>query len=149
MPPPATAADAARHQVLDVDGDTYTFVLDCIRSGDLYVRYILHENGEEETYTIPVGGIVLIDPQGVVYDQQVYEQRRALGDTDEEARAAAAIEGATVRLERKVGDDFVPVLSGDPGISPHVNPQITGADGRYQWDVSAGVYRVVVSKDGY
>jgi hypothetical protein len=133
----------------EVNGDTYTFVLDCIRSGDLYVSYLLSENGQEEWFTIPVGGIVLIDPQGVVYDQDVYEHRKALGDSDAAARAAAAIEGATVRLERKVGDDWVPVLSGDPGISPHINPQVTGADGKYQWDVSAGVYRVVVSKDGY
>ena len=130
-------------------GGKYTFVLDCIRTGDLYLRYTLTEGGDSATYTVPIGGIVLIDPQGVVYDAHAYDARIAAGDTPEQARAAAAIEGATVTLQRKVGDDFVTVLSGDPGITPHVNPQTIGADGRYQWDVSAGVYRVIVTKDGY
>jgi hypothetical protein len=133
----------------DVDGSNYTFVIDCIRTGDLFVRFTIVENGNAQTFTIPIGGIVLIDPQGVVYDAELYDERIAAGDSPEQARTAAAIEGATVTLQRKVGDDFVTVLSGDPGISPHINPQTTGADGKYQWDVSAGVYRVVVEKAGY
>ena len=132
-----------------VNGDNYRFELDCVRTGDLYVRYTLEEGGTEQTFTVPIGGLTLIDPQGVVYDQTVFNQRKDAGDTDEQARAAAAITGATVTLQRKVGDEFQTVLSGDPGISPHVNPQTTGADGKFQWDVSAGIYRVVVQKDGF
>ena len=133
----------------ETDGSTYTFVLDCIRTGDLFVRYTVQENGNAQTFTVPIGGIVLIDPQGVVYDADIYDERVAAGDSPEQARTAAAIEGAIVTLQRKVGDDFVTVLSGDPGISPHVNPQPTGADGKYRWDVSAGTYRVLVEKNDY
>ncbi|MBE2317755.1 tandem-95 repeat protein [Solirubrobacter sp. CPCC 204708] len=132
-----------------VEGDKYTFELDCIRTGDLYVSYALSENGEYAEFTVPIGGITLIDPQGVVYDKDKYAERIAAGDTPAVARAAAAITGATVTLQRKVGAAWVTLLSGDPGISPKVNPQITGADGKYQWDVSAGEYRVLVAKAGY
>lgn len=133
----------------DVSGGNYRFVLDCVRTGDLYVRYTLEEGGSEQTFTVPVGGLTLIDPQGIVYDKALFDQRKSLGDTDDQARAAAAITGATATLQRKVGDAFQTVLSGDPGISPHVNPQTTGADGKFQWDVSAGTYRVVVAKEGF
>jgi len=133
----------------DISGTIYRFVLTCVRSGDLYVRYTLEEGGATETYIVPIGGLTLIDPQGVVYDKAQYEARIAAGDTPEAARGSAAISGASAVLQRKVGAAFTTVLSGDPGISPHVNPQITGTDGRFQWDVSAGIYRVVVSKEGY
>jgi hypothetical protein len=36
-----------------------------------------------------------------------------------------------------------------PSISPVVNPQETGADGRYGWDVVEGCWFVVVSAPGY
>ncbi|HMT04936.1 MAG TPA: hypothetical protein PKD76_05275 [Solirubrobacterales bacterium] len=121
----------------------------CVKAGDLFVRYTLTEDGNDHDYTIPLGGITLIDPQGVVYDQDEFDAAKAEGATDTEARDAAAISGATVRLQRLVSGDFVNVPSGDPGISPNVNPQITGNDGLYQWDVSEGTYRVVVSMEGY
>jgi Bacterial Ig domain len=34
-------------------------------------------------------------------------------------------------------------------MQPDVNPQITGADGQYQWDVLEGSYQVHVEADGY
>lgn len=40
------------------------------------------------------------------------------------------------------------MLSGDPGILPKVNPQITRANGIYQWDVQTGTYRVAVTAPG-
>ncbi|HVM16400.1 MAG TPA: HYR domain-containing protein [Gaiellaceae bacterium] len=44
----------------------------------------------------------------------------------------------------------VPVIPyGNPEISPKINPFITNAQGRYGWDVAAGCWYVVVSKDGY
>jgi len=89
------------------------------------------------------------DPAGVVYDKAQYDGAKAAGSSDAEARAAAAIEGATVRLERKIDGEFRDVLSGDPGISPNENPQVTGENGRYQWNVSEGDYRVVVSQGAY
>lgn len=118
-------------------------------NADLAVQYTLTE-GDSETFVVPIGGIALIDPQGVVYERARYDAAIAAGKTPDQARAEAAISGATVELQRKGADTvFRKVLSGDPGITPNVNPQTTGADGRYQWDVSAGVYRVVVSKTGF
>jgi PASTA domain-containing protein len=114
--------------------------------GDLAVQYTLTEGGEAETFLVPVGGIALIDPQGVIYELAKYEIAIAAGKTPDQARAEAAISGAIVRLQRKGADGvFRNVLSGDPGITPNVNPQTTGANGRFQWDVSDGVYRVVVT----
>jgi hypothetical protein len=127
----------------------YGFTIECVLRTDLYVRYTLEEEGTRDTFVVPIGGLVLIDPQGVVYDRSEFDEGRARGLSPEQARAEAAIEGATVRLQRLVGGEWRNVLSGDPGIAPNVNPQITGADGLYQWDVSAGAYRVVVSASGY
>jgi hypothetical protein len=124
--------------------------IDCVESGDLAVQYTLTEDGQSETFIVPIGGIALIDPAGVIYDQRRYDAAVGAGASPDQARAANAIEGATVRLQRKGGDGaFRNVLSGDPGISPHVNPEVTGANGQFQWLTDAGVYRVVVSKPGY
>jgi hypothetical protein len=123
--------------------------IDCAGNYDLAVQYTLTEGGESESFIVPIGGIALIDPAGIVYDQAKFDAAKAAGQSDEQARAGAAIQGATVRLQRKVGDTFKNVLSGDPGISPNVNPEVTGANGQFQWLTDEGDYRVVVSKDGY
>ena len=124
-------------------------VLECIRTGQLFVEYTLTEGGDSQTFVVPIGGLTLIDPQGVVHDKAAYDAARAGGATEAAALAAAALSGATVRLQREAGGEFVNVLSGDPGIMPRINPQVTGANGLFQWDVSPGSYRVVVSKPGY
>ncbi|MDQ3741338.1 MAG: carboxypeptidase-like regulatory domain-containing protein, partial [Actinomycetota bacterium] len=124
-------------------------VVNCMFTGQLYVEYTLTEDGQSQTFVIPIGGLTVIDPQGVVYDQDQYDAARANGATEAAARTAAAIAGATVRLQREVDGTFVNVLSGDPGIMPKMNPQVTGANGLFQWDVSVGRYRVVVTKAGY
>jgi secreted trypsin-like serine protease len=125
----------------------------CVQKGTLYVAFTLSENGVSQDFVVPLGGISLIDPQGVVYDKDVFERDVASGMTVDSARADAALGGATVVLQRKVGGDFQTVLSGDPGISPNVNPELTPesgpSKGLYQWDVSAGEYRVAVSRPGY
>lgn len=118
-------------------------------TGDLSLIYTVTEGGESQEFIIPYGGISLIDPQGVIYDQNGYNASAAAGLSADAARAANAIVGASVKLQRKSGGSWVNVLASDPGISPHVNPQITGADGKFQWDVSAGEYRVVVTAAGY
>ena len=89
------------------------------------------------------------DPAGVIYDRAQYDAGRIAGKSAAEARTAAAIKGATVRLQREVDGEFRDVRSGDAGISPSADSQITGDGGGYQWNVAAGNYRVVVSKDGY
>lgn len=124
--------------------------IDCAQNADLVVQYTLTEGPVSETFIVPIGGIALIDPAGVVYDQARYDSARAAGQSDEQARNGSAIQGAVVRLQRRQGDgSFKNVLSGDPGISPNINPEITGANGQFQWLTDAGDYRVVVAKDGY
>ncbi len=130
-------------------GNDWTGGIDCARNGDLSIEYDLTENATTQHFIVPLGGLVLIDPQGVVYNAVAYNAAIAAGRTPAQARAETAISGATVTLQRKVGGSFVNVLSGDPGIAPNVNPEITGSDGLYQWDVAAGDYRVVVTKPGY
>ena len=133
------------------DNGTWTTVLQVCpgQDGPILVQYTLTEEGVSQTFLIPIGGLTLIDPAGVVYDKAEYDAAVAGGATADAARAAAAIQGAKVRLQRKTDGVWSNVLSGDPGISPNVNPETTGEDGRYAWDVEEGDWRVVVSADGY
>jgi Bacterial Ig-like domain (group 1) len=131
-----------------VNGNSYSFVVDCVVNGEMWVEFTLTENAVSQTFRIPIGGLALIDPQGVVYDGTRFDQAIAGGQPADQARATAAIAGATVHLQRLVNGAFVNVLSGDPGITPNVNPQTTGANGIYQWDVQAGTYRVAVAAAG-
>jgi hypothetical protein len=121
----------------------------CASAGDLAVEYTVSKGGEEETMIVPVGGVAVTDPLGVVYDQARYDAAVAGGAAPAAARAAGALGGATVRLQRQVGGVFRNVLSGDPDVSPQLNPEVTGANGEFQWRAGAGTYRVVVSKPGY
>ena len=83
---------------------------------------------------------VLIDPSGYVY----------------EAVPSNRIEGATATVYYK---DIMLNSSGsgagerdvlwDAENFGQVNPQTTGADGMYQWDVPQGIWQVRVSKEGY
>ena len=140
-------------------GGNWTARIDCAVPGTMKVVYVVREeDGDEVTFERDVGTITLIDPQGIVHDRAAYDAAlAAIGKThatatpDERAAARdeAAIEGATVVLERLVGGDWEEVSASDPGIDPNVNPQVTGPSGLYQWDVSAGTYRVKVSAPGY
>ncbi|OGO52082.1 MAG: hypothetical protein A2148_09595 [Chloroflexi bacterium RBG_16_68_14] len=81
-------------------------------------------------------GILLIDPSGTVFDDDTL----------------APIEGATVRLFRinpatGTPQEMSPTLHAGM-FDPEANPQTTGADGRYAWDVAPGSYFVRVSKPG-
>ena len=130
-------------------GNNWTANIPCVENGDLYVSYTLTEGTVEQDFLIPIGGLTLVDPAGVVYDQAKFNAAVAAGANPDQARATSAIPGATVRLQRKVGAAFQNVLAGDPGISPNVNPETTGPDGRYAWLTDAGTYRVLVAKGGY
>lgn len=132
-----------------ISGNTYSFEVPCVVNGQMWVEFTLTEGANPpQLFRIPVGGLALIDPQGVIYNGALYDKAIAAGQTAEQARATAAISGATVRLQRLVGGSFVNVLSGDPGITPNVNPETTGADGIFQWDVQEGTYRVTVTATG-
>jgi hypothetical protein len=87
---------------------------------------------------IPLGdfGIRLIDPSGTVFD----------------SATLAPIQGATVRLFR-INPVTLDPQAMDPILhagmfNPELNPEATGSDGRYAWDVAAGDYFVRVSKPG-
>ncbi len=75
----------------------------------------------------------LIDPSGTVVD-----------------RNGNLIVGATATILRSdsAAGPFAPVSATSPGISPHINPQTTGSNGMFQWDVAAGFYEVEASKPG-
>jgi hypothetical protein len=129
---------------------TYTFVVECLRQTAMYLCYTLEEAGiPAEEFCVLLGGIGLWDPSGVVYDKAEYNERIAAGDTSEAARAAAAVQGAAVRLQRLTGSEWRQMLSGNPFMTPNVNPYPTLSDGRFGWAVPAGTYRVVVTADGY
>ena len=87
---------------------------------------------DDSSQSAEVGFSVYIDPSGVVRDQN--------GDP---------VQGATVTLLRDdpgtVAADFEAVADGsvlmDPAINS-TNPDVTGADGEFRWDVVAGLWKV-------
>jgi hypothetical protein len=106
----------------------------------------------------------LYDPSGVVRDANsqlpianatvtLYRVPSALPDTPTQTRNCRT-------LDTRGGSDWSKVGAGSgglfeqpgfspPQISPNVNPQITGADGRYGWNVVTGCWYVTVSAPGY
>ena len=146
-------ASMARYEMTRVGGGNGTGLWQavgvCAIDADLFVTYTASEQSMSHTFIVPIGGITLIDPQGVVYDRVAFDAAKARGLDDEAARAEAKVVGATVRLQRLTDGEWQHVLSADPGISPHVNPQPTNADGIFRWDTSAGTYRVIVTAAGF
>jgi len=79
---------------------------------------------------------IYVDPAGYVYDVTTGQR----------------IAGATVWLQRPDGQgewENVPTGQTPPIMQPDINPQITGPDGQFQWDVLEGTYRVHVEAPGY
>ena len=79
---------------------------------------------------------IYVDPAGYIYDVDTLER----------------ISDASVWLQCPDGEggwENVPTGQTPPIMQPDVNPQVTGADGQYQWDVLAGSYRVHVEAPGY
>lgn len=92
------------------------------------------------TYTVAgqpaVTFSIYIDPSGYIYDVATGER----------------ISSATVWLQRPDGQggwENVPTYLNPPVSQPDVNPQVTGDDGQYQWDVVEGSYRVHVEAADY
>ena len=76
---------------------------------------------------------VFIDPSGRVFD----------------TNSGLSIPGATVTLQVELSPGVFEVVPLDPMLKdPVLNPELTGLDGRYAWDVVPGVYRVDVAKLG-
>jgi hypothetical protein len=79
---------------------------------------------------------IYVDPAGYVYNVVTLQR----------------IPGASVWLQRSDGQgswENVPTGQTPAIMQPDVNPQITGVDGQYQWDVLEGSYRVHVEAPGY
>ena len=75
----------------------------------------------------------LFDPSGAVLDTNGHP-----------------VSGATVTISRSATKNgaYLPVSASSPGISPAVNPETTGANGTFDWDVSAGYYKITATKTG-
>jgi len=86
--------------------------------------------GEEEYEFIVAEVIILIDPSGYITN----------------AETGKPIEGATVLIEEKVGDEWV---AWDAQPHKQQNPMLTDESGHYGWDVPEGTYRIIVSKEGF
>jgi hypothetical protein len=115
---------------------------------------------------------MLHDPSGQITDAKgnpivgavvsLYQVPGAIPDADQQINDCRTIESRPGGVN---GDwSSVPVAQRDAGfwvnpdltaiqstgsISPTVNPQVTGSDGRYAWDVTTGCWYVIVKADGY
>jgi len=102
------------------------------RSGHATVTYTVHYPASDSQ----VNFNIYVDPAGYIYDVVTLER----------------ISGASVWLQwlNDQGDwENVPTGQTPPIMQPDINPQITGEDGQYQWDVLEGTYRVHVEAPGY
>jgi len=102
------------------------------RSGHATVTYSVHYPASDSQVNFGI----YVDPAGYIYDAATLER----------------ITGASVWLQRpddQGGWEDVPTGQIPAIMQPDINPQITGADGQYQWDVLEGTYRVHVEALGY
>jgi IPT/TIG domain len=76
---------------------------------------------------------VYIDPSGTVFNSN-----------------GVPVRGATAVLEQAPTPDgpFSVVKAASPGVQPHRNPEKTGADGQFHWDVISDYYKIVASAPG-
>ncbi|PDW00811.1 hypothetical protein, partial [Candidatus Viridilinea mediisalina] len=115
----------------------------------------------------PLGRVTLYDPSGFVRDattnQPIAGAVVQLFQVPSHAPKSGPLDTAPLTCEtpatlgNRTWDDLPPadealgvVAMPDPNlIDPQVNPQITGADGYYGWDVAEGCWYVTVEAPGY
>lgn len=134
----------------------------------------LHNGGLEVTHSCadeaqeaPIGSVMLFDPSGIIRDvvtgelidgavvtlYQVPGYRPKLDQADGEVGTCESL----ASLGERTWDDLPAadtrlgvIVVGDPSlISPQINPQITGSDGYYGWNVARGCWYVTVEAPGY
>ncbi len=119
---------------------------------------------------ITIGVFIFFDPSGIITDAQTGEPIKdaevTLYRVPEAVPDSADQVGDCRTVETRNADDWnsLPAASIDAGvrtnpildaiqgtqqISPTINPQITGSDGSYAWDVVEGCWYVVVAAEGY
>lgn len=89
--------------------------------------YVTYEKDGFSSNKLPA--VCIMDPSGYVYE--AVPSNRLSGVT------------ATISCESDGGGDW------DAGRFDQTNPQLTGADGSYYWDVPAGKWKVTFTKEGY
>jgi len=110
----------------------------------------------------PLGTPELYDPSGIIRDASTLHPIVGATVTLQRVPGALPDTPALMRDCRTIDTRPGSVWSGTAGggifeqpgfvpaqISPNVNPQITGADGRYGWNVVTGCWYVTVSAQGY
>lgn len=85
-----------------------------------------------------IGTITRYDPSGTITD----------------AVLGCAVMGVRIELQRYINGEWETAdpleMVGEISImDPRMNPQYTDVDGKYGWDVVAGLWRVIASRDGY
>jgi hypothetical protein len=163
---PMTALDSERYQVtLTVPADLPNLQ----GPFDMSVRYQC--DGTESTEAI--GRIVLYDPSGQITDAgtgaaitgavvNLYRVPDAQPDSgtaqDGDCRTVTSLASAGETWSDQPAADLAAggwlnpdllEIDSTVGISPTINPQTTGSDGRYGWDVSEGCWYIAVSAEGY
>ena len=121
---------------------------------------------------IPVGQIVLFDPSGQILDAggqpvvgavvSLYQVKGARPDQTGQTRDCrtvvtrpggvsgdwSGVPEAAINSGSWVNPELQ-LLAGSQTVSPAINPQITGVDGKFGWDVAEGCWYVVVNAKGY
>jgi hypothetical protein len=117
------------------DITSFRIPANALSSGYLLVKWNCVDrstNRIEERYEWK-GRIDIIDPSGNVFD----------------ARTNRPVAGAVVRLQfslKREGPFGTPDIS---GFVPQVNPQTSGSDGFFGWDVAEGFWRMQITAFGY
>ncbi len=60
-------------------GNSYTFTIPCVVTGQMWVGFTHTAGANIQTFVIPIGGLQLIDPQGVVFDGRPTTRRSPTG----------------------------------------------------------------------
>ncbi len=160
-----------------VDDTSYNVTLtipDHLPDGDIAVKVTAQCGAEVE---IPIEGEVgLYDPSGIITDAQtgqvipgaivnLFTVPEAQPDVDSVSSGdCRTVDSRPINSDGQFGAwsgltsaeqtiaqwvHPVSLVGSTVAISPTINPQVTGPDGRYGWDVSAGCWYIEVRADGY
>lgn len=112
---------------------TYNLEIPMTVSGEQRLTIYYSGLGSPDSYQFPAAELlILIDPSGYVFD--AHSNQRLSG-----VKAVAEVQDPNTLIWTQW----------DAARYGQINPQYTDNNGKYGWDVPAGNYRVVFSKDGY